>query len=77
MQRNYARFVTRLDTCGHDPYIIDNYSLDEFLQYIEIDKAERVFVLSQGQSTGFDDVLNVTGNTLNMLLPPEDLVFES
>lgn len=36
---------------------------------------DRLFVLSTGQATGFDSVVEVAGQNVRMTKPPEDLVF--
>ncbi|MEU0430132.1 nuclease [Streptomyces sp. NPDC006290] len=51
-------------------------SLDGFRPYLE-QRADRLFVLSTGQWTGFDTIVEVTnGNTVRLNRPPEDLVFD-
>lgn len=51
-------------------------SLAGFPDYLE-QRDDRLFILSNGQSTGFDTVVDVTnGSTVRLNRPPEDLVFE-
>ncbi|WP_180289387.1 MULTISPECIES: nuclease [Streptomyces] len=51
-------------------------SLDGFHDYLE-QREDRLFILSTGQWTGFDTVVNVTnGNTVRLTDAPEDLVFD-
>ncbi|MEU8795039.1 nuclease [Streptomyces sp. NPDC048643] len=51
-------------------------SLDGFRPYLE-QREDRLFILSSGQWTGFDTVVEVTnGNTVRLNRPAEDLVFD-
>ncbi|MFJ9033084.1 nuclease [Streptomyces sp. NPDC102274] len=51
-------------------------SLAGFPGYLE-QRDDRLLILSNGQSTGFDTVVDVTnGSTVRLNRPPEDLVFE-
>jgi len=51
-------------------------SLAGFDSYLD-QRDDRLFVLSTGQSTGLDTVVQVTGdNTVKMTVPPEDIVFD-
>lgn len=59
-----------------DPDVVDASRLDEFPDYMRFDKVERVFVLSEARSTGFDNVIDVQTDTVRMTHLPEDLIFE-
>ncbi|MFD6494937.1 nuclease [Streptomyces sp. NPDC060188] len=51
-------------------------SLDGFRPYLE-QREDRLFILSTGQWTGFDTVVEVTnGNTVRLNRPADDLVFD-
>ncbi|MEV6197905.1 nuclease [Streptomyces sp. NPDC051920] len=51
-------------------------SLEGFRAYLE-QREDRLFVLSTGQWTGFDTIMDVTnGDTVRLNHPPEDLVFD-
>ncbi|MGW8379591.1 nuclease [Streptomyces sp. ODS28] len=50
-------------------------SLDGFKSYLE-QRGDRLFIISNGQSTGFGTVVDVTGDTVRLNRPPTDLVFE-
>jgi endonuclease YncB( thermonuclease family) len=52
----------------------DDDSLAGFLPYLAA-RDDRMFILSTGHSTGFDFVVEVTGQNLKLTRPPEDLVF--
>ena len=49
-------------------------TLNGFLASLENDD-ERVFTLSDGRFIGFQEALDVNGNTIKMLYAPEDMVF--
>ena len=55
----------------------DSETLDEFINYLDSKRSERVLIISEGRFTGFDDVVEVSGNTIKLLFQPEDLVFRS
>ena len=50
-------------------------SLDGFKDYLE-ERSDRLFIISNGQSTGFGTVVDVTDSTVRMNRPATDLVFE-
>jgi hypothetical protein len=51
-------------------------ALDGFPDYLE-QRDDRLFILSNGQSTGFGTVVDITNsNTVRMNHAPEDLVFD-
>ncbi|MGW7517645.1 thermonuclease family protein [Streptomyces sp. NPDC054796] len=50
-------------------------SLAGFKDYLE-QREDRLFIISNGQSTGFGTVVDVTDSTVRMNRPPTDLVFE-
>jgi hypothetical protein len=52
----------------------DSVELDGFIDYVEA-ADNRLIVLSSGQITGFDNVIEVKGQTVRLLEPPENLVF--
>ena len=49
-------------------------SLAGFVPYLAA-RDDRMFILSTGHSTGFDFIVKVTGQKLELTNPPEDLVF--
>ncbi|HVP04969.1 MAG TPA: thermonuclease family protein [Dehalococcoidia bacterium] len=51
-----------------------NSSLRGFKNYLA-SKDDRLFVISTGHSTGFDYVVDVQGQRVNLTRPPEDLLF--
>ena len=55
----------------------DSETLDEFIDYLQIKRSERVLVVSQGRFTGFDNVIEVNGNTIKLLFQHEELIFMS
>ena len=77
MKPVFPKLWRRLDKYGRDPDIMDSSSLNEFLEYLQFNHDDRVFILSEGKSTGFDNVLRVEGDTVGMTKLPEDLVFRS
>ncbi|ALG07966.1 hypothetical protein [Kibdelosporangium phytohabitans] len=50
-------------------------SLGGFLDFLD-QKDDRLFVLSTGHWTSLDTIVEVTGDTVRMTVPPEDLIFE-
>jgi endonuclease YncB( thermonuclease family) len=50
-------------------------SVAGFKQHME-DLAEKIIIISSAHSTHFDFVIDVTGNTVKMTEPPENLIFQ-
>lgn len=73
----FPKLWRRLDSYSRDSDILDPQSLDEFLQYMQFDKAERVLAVKEAKITGFDNVIAVNEHQLSLRALPEDLVFES
>ena len=55
----------------------DSATLDEFIDYLQIKRAERVLVIEQGRFTGFDNAIAVDGNMVRLRYQPEELIFMS
>lgn len=55
----------------------DSTTLNEFIDYLQVARSERVLVIDQGRFTGFDDVIEVDGNRIKLLYQPEELIFMS
>ena len=55
----------------------DARSLDNFIDYLQIKRSERVLIVESVRFTGFDDVIDVDDNNLKLLFQPEELVFIS
>lgn len=55
-------------------YIQGGGTLDGFTEFLEA-RAENIFIISQRHFTHLDTVVRVSGNTLTLTVPPEDLVF--
>jgi endonuclease YncB( thermonuclease family) len=51
-------------------------TLDAFPEYLE-QRGDRVLVLPETHFTGFDNVVEIDGNTLKLKFKPEELVFKS
>ena len=55
----------------------DSATLDNFLNYLQFKRSERVLVINTARFTGFDDVIEVDGNKAKLLYQPEELIFMS
>jgi endonuclease YncB( thermonuclease family) len=55
----------------------DSETPDLFIDYLQTKRSDRVLVIDLGRFTGFDDVIEVKGNKIKLLFPPEELVFMS
>lgn len=55
----------------------DSDTLDEFIDYLQSKRSERLFIISENRFTGFDNIVEVSGSTIKLLFQPEDLVFMS
>ena len=56
-------------------YMRNRSSMSGFKSWLE-EKQERVLILSRGQTTHFDTVIEQQGNRISMTVEPEDLVFD-
>lgn len=52
-------------------------TLDEFIDYLQIKRSERVLVIEQGRFTGFDNAIAVDENIVRLRYQPEELIFMS
>ncbi len=73
----FPKLWRRLDTYSRDSDVSSPNSLDEFKDYLKTLREERVFILSEGRATGFDNVVKVEGNLVSLKYKPEDLVIIS
>lgn len=73
----FPKLWRRLDKYSRDSDILNPRSLAEFKEYLEGLREERVFVFSQGISTGFDDLVEVNGDTVRLTVAPEEIVVVS
>ncbi len=51
-----------------------NPSLDGFTAFLTV-RNDRLFVISEAHATGLDTITTVTGQTVKLTHPPEDLIF--
>lgn len=73
----YPKLWRRLDKYSRDPDIHDPNVLDEFSDYLESLREERVFIVSESRSTGFDNVVHVESGKVKLKYFPEDLIIVS
>ena len=74
----FPKLWRRLQEYTQDPdFKADAESLDNFIDYLQIKRLERVLIIDSTRFTGFDDVIDVDGNNLKLLSQPEELVFMS
>lgn len=52
----------------------EDLALDGFLAFLSV-REDRLFILSTRHATGLDTIVEVTGQTVRLTRPPEDLVF--
>lgn len=73
----FPKLWRRLDTYARDRDVSDPTSLDEFEDYLEFNRPDRVLVLDKAWQTGFDSVVRVSGDKVMLTEPAENLVFAS
>lgn len=73
----FPKLWRRLEKYSRDSDTLNPANLDEFKEYMESIREERIFILSESKSTGFDDIIQVSGNTVKLLYLPEDIVVVS
>jgi hypothetical protein len=65
----FRRLVDYLQLNGDDP------SLASFKAYLA-QRDDRLYVISNAQRTGLDTIVDVSGQTVKLTHPPEDLIFD-
>ncbi|WP_350285786.1 hypothetical protein [uncultured Croceitalea sp.] len=73
----FPKLWRRLDKYSRDSDTMNPNSLAEFEEYMESIREERVFILSESNATGFDDIIEVSGNEIELEYLPEDIVVVS
>ncbi|MCG8672126.1 MAG: hypothetical protein MI867_22160 [Pseudomonadales bacterium] len=73
----FPKLWRRLDKYSRDPDISNPDSVSEFRDYLESLREERVFVVSEGRVTGFDNLVGIDGEQVKLTHLPEDLVVVS
>ncbi|MGV2826812.1 hypothetical protein [Myxosarcina sp. GI1(2024)] len=73
----FPKLWRRLDTYSRDSDVANPESLNEFIGYLNSLREERVFIVSEGKSTGFDDLIEVNGDKIRMTTLPEDIIIVS
>lgn len=73
----FPKLWRRLDSYSRDADISNPDSLDEFKGYLESLREERVFVVTEGRATGFDNLVQVDNGKVKLLHLPEDLIIVS
>lgn len=73
----FPKLWRRLDSYSKNRDVANNQSLTEFYDYLDILREERVFIISEGKVTGFDNIINIEGNTIALKTLPEDLIIIS
>ena len=48
-----------------------------FIEWMEVEKPERVFLLDKDRFTGFDDVIETTDDSVKLTVDPHDMVIVS
>ena len=70
----FPKLWRRLDKYSRDSDVADPSSLTEFGDYLESLREERVFVVSEGRATGFDNIVQIDGNKVKLMYLPENLI---
>lgn len=73
----FPKLWRRLESYSRDSDIADPNSLSEFRNYLQSLRDERVVILSENRITGFDNIVEVVGNHVNLRYLPEDIVIIS
>lgn len=73
----FPKLWRRLESYSQNSDIANPESLSEFLLYLSSLREERVLIPSQSRVTGFDDVIAIDDNQINLTVTPEDLIIVS
>lgn len=78
MEPIYPKLWRRIDKFAMDDTFFDPaHPLADLKDWIEHEESERVSIPSKGIYTGFDDILEVTDDTVKMLYEPHEVVVVS
>lgn len=73
----FPKLWRRLDSYSRSSDVAFPNNLGEFEDYLDTLREERIFIVSEGRSTGFDDVLEIDGHIIKMTTLPEDIIIVS
>lgn len=73
----FPKLWRRLEKYSRDSDTMNPNSLDEFIEYMQSIREERVFIISESRLTGFDNIIQVSGNEIKLQYLPEDIVVVS
>jgi hypothetical protein len=74
----FPKLWRRLDRYVSDETFFDaDAPLANFKAWFEHQRDERILIMSEGRFTGFDDVVEVDGDTVRMTVAPDDIVVVS
>jgi len=74
MKPLFPKLWRRLEKFSRDNDIEDNTDLSYFHEYLGSLREERVFIVSEAKTTGFDNVVKVEGDKVSLRYLPEDLI---
>lgn len=77
MEPIFPKLWRRLESYSRDSDVADPNSLGEFKDYLDTLRRERVIIVSESRTTGFDNLLEADGDTIKMTHLPEDLIVVS
>lgn len=73
----FPKLWRRLQGYTSDREFGNDSDLNEFIDYLQVKRSERVLIADRARFTGFDDVVEVEGNKVRLLYRPEELIFMS
>lgn len=73
----FPKLWRRLDSYSKDRDIMNPDSLSEFFDYLETQRDERIFIISEGKATGLNNMIQIHDSQIKITHNPEDLVVVS
>ena len=77
MEPIFPKLWRRLNSYSRDRDVANPDDLSEFLDFLNSLREEQVVIISQQQTTRFDNVLEINGNVIKMTVLPEDIIIVS
>ncbi len=73
----FPKLWRRLNSYSRDRDVANPEDLSEFMDFLNSLREERILIISEQRTTGFDNVLEVNDDVIKMTVLPEDIIIMS
>ncbi|MGK7953836.1 MAG: hypothetical protein AB4063_01000, partial [Crocosphaera sp.] len=73
----FPKLWRRLNSYSRDRDVDNPNDLRDFMDYLKSLREERILIISEQRTTGFDNVLEVNDDVIKMTVLPEDIIIMS